>query len=231
MSFEGILLWALVIAAGVAAAMLVVALRGAPASEIARAAAAGRFADALDAARRLKPAERDDLLAAAIAAKHRRSWDEADRWLRALLADDPGDGEALVELGLVEAYRGRAAAADSSLRRAAAERADLGESILLHRAFATLVGGDAARARHLFEEVEGPLETKLAIDVGGGEPAFAEWFLHAAALWHASGEVSRAAWAWRKAEESAPESLLPDHVREQLGGPAPDRSPPARGDG
>ena len=217
MSFEGILLWALAIGVGVVAAMLAVALRGAPASEMARAAAEGRFADALDAAHRRPPAERDDLLAAAIAAKHRRSWDDGERWLRALLAEDPGDGEALVELGLIEAYRGRAAEADARLREAAAQRADLGESILLHRAFALLVAGDVAWARHLFEEVEGPLETKLTLDVGSGEPAFAEWFLHAAALWRAGGNASRAEWAWGKAEESAPESLLPDHVREQLG--------------
>jgi tetratricopeptide (TPR) repeat protein len=221
MSFEGLLLWGLAIAAAIGAAMLAVALRGAPASEIARAAAAGRFTEALEEARRRAPSERDDLLAAAIAAKHRGSWDEADGWLKALLADDPKDGEALVELGLVEAYRGRAGAADARLRDAAAERADLGESILLHRAFAALVGGDAARARHLFEEVEGPLETKLHVDVGPGEPAFAEWFLHAAALWRAGGDEEQADWAWRKAEESAPESLLPGQVRLLVGAIAP----------
>ena len=216
MSFEGILFWALAIAAALGAVLLAVALRGAPASEIARASAAGRFTAAIETARREKPEERDDLLAAAIAAKHRRSFEEAAGWLRALLAEDPADGEALLELGLVEAYRGRAGDADARLREAAAQRADLSESILLHRAFAALVAGDVARARHLFEEVEGPLETKLAVDVGPGEPAFAEWFLHAAALWRAAGNPARADWAWRKAVESAPESLLPQHVREIL---------------
>jgi tetratricopeptide (TPR) repeat protein len=196
--------------------MLVVALRGAPASEIARATAEGRFIAALEAAGNHPPRDRDERLAAAIAAKHRTAWSSADGWLRAALGDDPQDGESLVELGLVEAYRGRSAEADAHLRRAAAERADLGESITLHRAFAALAGGDAARARQLFEEVEAPLETKLTVDVGPGEPAFAEWFLHAAALWRAAGRGERAEWAWRKAAESAPESLLPEHVEAQL---------------
>jgi tetratricopeptide (TPR) repeat protein len=216
MSFEGILMWALAIAAALGGGMLVVALRGAVASEIALAAAAGRFVDALEEARQRPPETRDDLLAAAIAAKHRQSFDQAADWLRALLVEDPADGEALVELGLVETYRGRSDEADARLREAAAQRADLGESILLHRAFALLVAGDAARARALFEEVEAPLETKLAIDVGPGEPAFAEWFLHAAALWRDGGNSERAAWAWRQAEDSAPESLLPQQVQRLL---------------
>jgi tetratricopeptide (TPR) repeat protein len=216
MSFEGILMWTLAIAAALGGGMLVVALRGAVASEIALAAAAGRYADALEAARQRPPETRDDLLAAAIAAKHLQSFDQAADWLRALLAEDPADGEALVELGVVETYRGRSQQAEERLRQAAAQRADLGESILLHRAFALLAAGDAARARALFEEVEAPLETKLAVDVGPGEPAFAEWFLHAAALWRAGGNSERAAWAWRQAEESAPESLLPRQVESLL---------------
>lgn len=216
MSFEAILLWGLAVGAAIAAVLLAVALYGAPVSELARAAAEGRFADALAAARSSPPEERDDLLAAAIAAKHLGSWAEAEGWLRALLDGDGSDGEALVELGLVEVYRGRADDAEARLREAAVQRADLGESILLHRAFATLTRGDAASARRLFEEVEAPLETKLRIDVGGGEPAFAEWFLHAAALWRANGNLERAEWARRKAEQSAPESLLPSRVDELL---------------
>jgi hypothetical protein len=216
MSFEGVLLWSLAIGAAIGAGMLAVALRGGPASEIAQATAEGRFVAALEAAERRAPRDRDERLAAAIAAKHRCEWSSADDWLRATLDEDPQDGESLLELGLVEAYRGRAAAADGYLRRAAAERADLSESITLHRAFAALAGGDAARARRLFEEVEAPLETKLTLDVGPGEPAFAEWFLHPAALWRAAGNRERAEWSWRKAEESAPESLLPAHVETML---------------
>jgi chorismate mutase len=216
MSFEGILMWSLAIGAAIAAGMLVVALRGSAPSEIARAAAEGRFVAAVEAAVEHPPRERDDRLAAAIAAKHRCDWDRAESLLRAALDDDAADGESLVELGLVEAYRGRAAAADERLRAALAERADLGESITLHRAFAALAGGDPARARQLFEEIEASLETKLTLDVGPGEPAFAEWFLHAAALWRANGRRERAEWAWRQAEQSAPESLLPRHVETLL---------------
>jgi hypothetical protein len=118
-----------------------------------------------------------------------------------------------LELGLVAAYEGHAKEADDRLRTAIAARADLAESITLHRAFAALAGGDRALAAKLFEEVEAPLSTKLTVDVGSGEPAFAEWFLHAAALWRDAGDTERAEWAWRKASESAPESLLPEHVR------------------
>jgi hypothetical protein len=216
MSFESILIWSLAIGVALLVAILVVALRGAPASAMALDAAAGRFGAALEAARRDAPSERDDRLAAAIAAKHLCAFDEAAVWLSELLAADANDGEALVELGLVEAYRGEADLADARLRQAAAQRADLGESIALHRAFAALVGGDPAGARHRFEEVEASMETKLRVDVGAGEPAFAEWFLHAAALWRAGGSVERADWAERKARESAPESLLPGHVRDLL---------------
>jgi hypothetical protein len=214
MSFETILIWTLAIGVAILTAILVVALRGAPASEIALASAAGRFVQALAAARRDRPRERDDLLAAAIAAKHLLAWDEAAAWLRDLLAGDGTDGEASVELGLVETYRGRVEEGDARLRDAMAQRGDLGESIALHRAFAALAGGDAALARHRFEEVEASMETKLRVDVGAGEPAFAEWFLHASALWRVAGAVGRADWAESKARESAPESLLPDHVRE-----------------
>jgi tetratricopeptide (TPR) repeat protein len=216
MSFETILLWSLVIGGAIAAGMLVVALRGGEPSAIARATATGSFAAALEAADREPPRARDDLLAAAIAAKHRREWDRARAWLDQAIADDPTDGEVLIELGLVDAYRGRAAEADQRLRDAIAARADLAESITLHRAFAALAGGDRAHAARLFEEVEAPLTTKLTVDVGPGDPAFAEWFLQAAALWSDAGSSERADWAWRTAVDSVPESLLPEHVRELL---------------
>jgi tetratricopeptide (TPR) repeat protein len=212
MSFEGILLWSLAIGGAIGAVLLVVALRGAEPSAIARATALGRFIEALDAADREPPRERDDLLAAAIAAKHLCDWERARSWLEAALRDDPADGEVSVELGLVAAYNRDVVEADQRLRAAMAARADLAESITLHRAFAALVGGDRAAAARLFEEVEAPLVTKLTVDVGWGEPAFAEWFLHASALWRAAGDVERAEWAWRKADESVPESLLPEHV-------------------
>ena len=83
----------------------------------------------------------------------------------------------------------------------------------LHRAWLALRAGDRAGARRLFEEVEAPLETKLRIDLGSGEPVFADWFDHAAELWTAFGDAEKAAWAEREARRSAPESRL-------LGGPA-----------
>jgi tetratricopeptide (TPR) repeat protein len=217
MSFEGILLWSLAIGAAIGAGLLVVALRGAEPSAIARATALGQFAAALEAAKSAPPRERDDLLAAAIAAKHRCEWERARSWLEAALRDDPADGEVNVELGLIAAYNQNAVEADERLRAAIAARADLAESITLHRAFAALAGGDRTQAARLFEEVEAPLETKLAVDVGPGDPAFAEWFLHAAALWRDAGDTERADWAWRQASESAPESLLPEHAHRILG--------------
>jgi hypothetical protein len=217
MTFESILLWTIGIGAVAGAALLVIALRGREPSAIARAAAIGQFGAAFEAAVASPPRERDDLLAAAIAAKHRCRFDDARRWLRAALTSDPADGEVLVELGLVEAYQTHAAAADERLRAAIGVRADLAESITLHRAFAALVGGDHAQAARFFEEIEAPLVSKLEVDVGPGEPAFAEWFLHAAALWDDAGDTKRASWAWSQAIVSAPESLLPDHIRSMLG--------------
>jgi tetratricopeptide (TPR) repeat protein len=217
MSFEGILLWSIAIGTAIGAALLVVALRGAEPSAIARATALGQYTAALEAAESEPPRERDDLLAAAIAAKHRCEWERARSWLEAALRDDPTDGEVSVELGLIAAYNRNAVEADERLRAAIAARADLAESITLHRAFAALAGGDRTHAARLFEEVEAPLVTKLTVDVGSGEPAFAEWFLHAAALWRDAGDTERGDWAWRKASESAPESLLPEHVRRLLG--------------
>jgi tetratricopeptide (TPR) repeat protein len=217
MTFESLLLWTLGIGGAIGTALLVIALRGGQPSAIARAAAIGQFGAALEAAAENPPRERDDLLAAAIAAKHRGRFDDARRWLGAALASDRADGEVLVELGLVEAYLEQAGAADERLRAAIRERADLAESITLHRAFAALAGGDRAQAARFFEEVEAPLVSKLEVDVGPGEPAFAEWFLHAAALWDDAGDTARAAWAWSQAIASAPESLLPDHVKSMLG--------------
>jgi hypothetical protein len=217
MTFENILLWSLAIGVAIGGALLVLALRGGEPSAIARASAQGQFIAALEAAAAEPPRSRDDLLAAAIAAKHRCEWDRARSWLDQARAEDSSDGEVLVELGLIDAYRGEARAADERLREAIAARADLAESITLHRAFAALMGGDRATAAAMFEEVEAPLLNKLTVDVGSGEPAFAEWFLHAAALWRAAGDAGRSEWAWRNAVDSAPESLLPEQVRARLG--------------
>src|SRR4051812_138101 len=60
----------------------------------------GCFAAALAAARTGSAAGRDDLYAAAVAAKHLLRMDEARASIDRVLAADPGDGEARLESGL-----------------------------------------------------------------------------------------------------------------------------------
>jgi tetratricopeptide (TPR) repeat protein len=172
----------------------------------------GHFAAALAAARTGPGASRDDLWVAAVAAKHLLRFEEARALLDRLLAADPGDGEARLESGLVAAYAGDLTAAERELLAAAAQRSDLTESITLHRAWVALRRSDQSTgrttARRLFDEVEASLETKLRSDLGTGEPLFAEWFLHAAALWAAFGDEERAGWAAAAGISSAPESRL-----------------------
>lgn len=225
MSFELLLLGTIVLVAAASGLALVLALRPGTHSPLARALEEGRFAAVLGLAKSRALDEREDLLATAAAAKHLLRWSQAEELLQRLLGEDPADGEVLVEAGLVATYRQRAQEAEQLLSRAAAARADLSESVMLHRAFAALVAGQPQRARDLFEEVEAPLETKLEVDLGEGEALFAEWFLHAACLWGRLGRVERGRWAWEKGVESAPESLLPDFIRDQLR-LAPDPHPP-----
>lgn len=170
----------------------------------------GHFAVALDVARTGPGAQRDDLWAAAVAAKHLLRFDEARELIDRVLAADPGDGEARLESGLIAAYAGDFPAAERELLAAAGQRSDLTESITLHRAWLALRKDDHNQSRRLFDEVEAPLETKLRSDLGSGEPLFAEWFLQAAALWAAFGDPGRAAWAAAAGRASAPESRLPD---------------------
>jgi len=210
-SFEGLFAILLGALAAATAAGLFFALRRGGTSPAMAALGDGRFADALAAARLGAGAGRDELFAAAVAAKHLLRFDEARALLDRLLGAAPDDGEARLEAALVAAYTGDPAA-DSGFQKAAALRSDLGESITLHRAWTALRQGDRARARRLFDEVEAPLETKLRSDLGAGEPLFAEWFLHAAALWAACGDAGRAAWAAREGRASAPESRLPEIV-------------------
>lgn len=155
-------------------------------------------------------ASRDDLWAAAVAAKHLLRFPEARELIDRILAADPRDGEARLESGLIAAYSGDLAAAERELTAAAAQRSDLTESITLHRAWVALKAGDRSLTRRLFDEVEAPLETKLRSDLGSGEPLFAEWFLQAAVLWAAFGDAEKAAWAAAAGRASAPESRLPE---------------------
>lgn len=184
-----------------------IALRSGGPSRAQEALAAGRFEDAAGLA---EPGDEGATLAAAIAARHLLRWNDAERLLRRLVEEDPLHGEALLELGLLELLRGRPREAMRRWEAAAQHRADLLESIQLHRALAAILAGDVVTARLLFEEIEAPLETKLRVDVGEGDPVFAEWFLHAALVWHALGRDEKAAWAYCAALRAAPESRLPD---------------------
>ncbi len=188
-------------------------------SEALRELGSGRFAAALERARTGPRAPRDELYAAAVAAKHLLLWERADELLGRILAGDPGDGEAWLERGSVAAYRGRAAAAADAFARALARRSDLAESINLHAAWLALAAGDRAAARRRFDEVEAPLESKLRSDLGPGDPLFAEWFLQAAALWRAEGDAERAGWAAASGRAAAPESRLADLILAAGAGP------------
>lgn len=167
----------------------------------------GDFAAALEAGARSEPRDRTARLAGAIAARHLRRDADAERELRALLAADPTDGEAWLELGVLRAYRGAFREAEQDLARAAGWRADLTEQITLHRAWTALRAGDRTRALALFEEIAVPLETKLR-DVVGPEPLFTDWYLETAALWEAAGETAKAHWAWQQGVRCAPASRL-----------------------
>jgi tetratricopeptide (TPR) repeat protein len=214
-SFETILLALLSLAAAGGALALVAALRRGRTSPAMAAVGLGRFTDALALADPSPGgrAGRDDLWAAAVAARHLLRLDAARAAVDRLLALFPDDGEGWLESGLTAAYAGDLDRAERDLLAAAALRSDLTESITLHRAWVALRRGgpdDLRTARRLFDEVEAPLESKLRSDLGGGEPLFAEWFLHAAALWAASGDAARADWAARAGRASAPESHLAD---------------------
>lgn len=198
--------WLIALLGLVLATIVVIALavlRHAPRSQAAELLGRGAF----DEARQAGGEEPADRLPVATAARHLLDMDAAARLLDAALADDPDDGEALLERGLVEAYAGRYGAAADLLRRASAVRADLAESITLHRAWLELCQGNDQAARRRFEEVEASLESKLREDLVG-DPLFAEWYLQAALLWRAAGDEARAAWAWREGLAAAPESRL-----------------------
>ena len=207
-SFEGLLTGVLLLLLAVGAFGLWATLRRPAASTALRDLGDGRFAEALAAARTDARAGRDELYAAAVAARHLLELDRARALLDRILARDPADGEAWLERGLTAGYAGDFDGAETALQKAAALRSDLLESVTLHRAWIALRRGDRAAARRLFSEVEAPLENKLRSDLGSGEPLFAEWFLQAAALWADAGDEERAAWARQEGRASAPASRL-----------------------
>jgi tetratricopeptide (TPR) repeat protein len=206
-SFESLLLGLLLAGLAVGSFLLWSGLKRSGTSAALEELGRGHFRAALAAARTAGPRpERDELYAAAVAAKHLLELDRARELLGRLLTFDPEDGEAWLESGLVAAYSGDPAAAREAFAKAAALRSDLAESLTLHRAWLALREGDPETARRLFDEVEAPLETKLKTDLGEGEPLFAEWFLQAASLWEAEGDAERADWARKAGRAAAPES-------------------------
>ncbi|HEX7181737.1 MAG TPA: hypothetical protein VF756_07830 [Thermoanaerobaculia bacterium] len=211
-AFETFLIVVLALLGAAASIGLFLVLRQPPASPVMEAVGRGEFSAALETAHSRAKAGRDELYAAAVAAKHLLRLAEARGYLGRILTADPEDGEARIEAGLVAAYEGDFAAAEETFLAAAARRSDLAESITLHRAWVALRRGDRRAARRLFDEVEAPLESKLRSDLGSGDPLFAEWFLQAAALWEAFGDAERAGWARREGRASAPESRLAERV-------------------
>src|SRR4051794_38670480 len=133
--FEALLIAIVAAVLALGAVALFASLRARAASDAMAELANGRFAETLERARTGPRAPRDDLYAAAVAAKHLRLWERADELLGRILASDPGDGEAWLERGSTAAYAGRPAEAASALARALAQRSDLAESITLHRAW------------------------------------------------------------------------------------------------
>lgn len=208
--FEAILfiaVFALVAAFGLS---LLVALRTRASTSAVTLLEAGDFRAALEAASSSQRPGRDELLAGARAARNLVQLGLAARFLDRLLADDPEDGEAWLERALASAYGRHAQAARQAFDRVPRSRSDLLESLTLHRAWLELFDGNGSLSRSLFEEVEASLETKLRDDLGDGDPAFAEWFLHAGWLWHGRGDEERAGWALSTARRAAPNSRLPD---------------------
>ncbi len=188
--------------------LLVVMLRNTPGSATGSLVGTGDFARALAAADLGPSADRDELLAAAVAAKHMLELDTCEELARRILDRDGDDGEAWMERGLAAAYRGDYANASAWLATAERLRSDLFESISLHRAWAELRAGRGHSAHTRFEEISVPLESKLRSDLGPGDPLFAEWFFQAADLWEESGAHDKSAWAREAARRAAPASRL-----------------------
>lgn len=205
-SFETLLLVAVILGGLATLAFVLVALSGRD-SRATASLDAGRFEEAVELGS-APGAERDQQLAAAVAARHLERFSEARQLLETLVEADPGDGEAWLELGLVEAHSGRFARAHRAFDRASASRSDLLESLTLHRAWLALEEGDETTARRQFDEIEVPLENKLRQDIGPGDAIFAEWFLEAGLLWRLRGDDERADWALEAARRAAPHSRL-----------------------
>ena len=211
MTLSGLLFTTLVVAVIVAAGVVLAAvLRHTPRARAADLLARGDFEKAVATAR--ESAASEELVPASIAARHLGDLATAKHLAERAVRADRRDGEAWLELGLVLGYAGELDAADETLARAAALRSDLAEAVTLHRAWVALRGGDVETARRLFDEGEAPLETKLQLDLGSGDPVFADWFFHAGEIWTGMGrseeDEEKGRWAIGEARRSAPGSRL-----------------------
>ena len=216
MSFEGLLSFALLGLLILGSLALFIALRPGlarlgPVDPTAAALGRGDFRAVLQTADTSSGAERDSLYAAAVAAKHLLEWEPAKVFLQRILKSD-NDGEAWLELGLVQTYEGSYEEARRSFEQVESTRSDLLESLTLHRAFLDLCRCETARAQAQFEEIEAALETKLRTDMGASEPLFCEWFLQSAALWHAMGQETKAECFRELALRTCGESRLAEHL-------------------
>jgi len=182
---------------------LVAALAGSRQGPAARALGEGDLRTALAAGRGAH--SRDERLAAAVAARQLLDFDAAVALLDALVAEEPDDGEAWLERGVTAAWVGDAATAERAFGRVATRRSDLGETLSLHRAWLALRAGERERARRLFGEIAWPLHNKLTMDLGPGDPSFAEWFLMAAVLHHTLGQEEEARQALEHGVAAAPD--------------------------
>ena len=165
----------------------------------------GDFGAALAAGERPGAAP-GELVAAAMAARHLLLLDRSRSLVERALAQDADDPRALVERFLGGLWQAGAGAED--LARLASRRPELGEEIELHRAFAAWWRGELEAARLRFEAIAPALESKLRADIGPGDGLYADWYLEAEALWRASGDAERAAWAHEALARSAPQSRL-----------------------
>lgn len=213
-SFEALVfLFVFLLVAGVGLTLLVV-LRSRAHGSLSTLVEAGDFRRALDGFRSLDAPPRDDLLAAARAARNLLDLETARQATDSLLSADDQDGEAWLERALTSACARDFEESREAFSRVQASRSDLLESATLHRAWMELFSGNGDLARRLFDEVEAPLVTKLEEEIGG-DPAFAEWYLHAGWLWRARGdEEERAARALAAARAAAPQSVLSDLLEE-----------------
>ena len=173
----------------------------------------GHFAAALERARTGPRAPRDELYAAAVAAKHLRLWERADELPRAHPGERCGDGEAWLERGLVGGLFGLPRARGGGvvrLHQALAHRARTSPS----RSPCTAPGSpsrgaiapppavSSTRSRRRSRTSCAPISARASRSSPSGSS-------RRPALWSAAGDGERAAWAARRAAPRRPRAGSP----------------------